>query len=93
MSVDALALWVVLLPFFAAAILGLGLLSGRLDGEPHERLSAGIALWSVAISAGLSLVMLGSSLSGLNRGDLNLGTWLDSGSFTVAIGFSTQGLG
>ncbi|MGR9108811.1 MAG: proton-conducting transporter transmembrane domain-containing protein, partial [Gammaproteobacteria bacterium] len=51
------------------------------------------ALWSVAISAGLSLIMLGSSLSGLNRGDLNLGTWLESGSFTVAIGFSTQGLG
>jgi NADH:ubiquinone oxidoreductase subunit 5 (subunit L)/multisubunit Na+/H+ antiporter MnhA subunit len=88
---DALAVLIPLLPFIAAAVIGLGVLFGFLDGEFRESLTADIALWFVIMSSLLSLTLLGADLMGENRGLFNPGLWLESETLKIPVNFITTG--
>lgn len=90
---DSLVILILLLPLGATMILGLGILFDWLSGEEQESLTAGISLWTVAMSALLSLTLYGAGLFGKNRGAFNLGTWLQSDTFEISVNFITQGIG
>ncbi|MEC4750478.1 proton-conducting transporter membrane subunit [Methylomicrobium sp. Wu6] len=90
---DSLVILIPLLPFSAAAILGLGILFDWLTGEEKEGASAGIALWAVTMSGLLSLTLYGADVLGMNRGSFILGTWLQSDTFEISINFLTHGFG
>ena len=63
--------FVVLIPLFpaiAAAVIGIGHLSGILDGEAGETTTAAIASWAIALSCLLALTLLGGDLLGKNAG-------------------------
>ncbi|HSN23531.1 MAG TPA: proton-conducting transporter membrane subunit, partial [Methylomicrobium sp.] len=90
---DSLVILIPLLPFCAAIVLGVGILFNCLIGERSEGLSSGIALWAVTMSGLLSLTLYGAGMLGINHGSFNLGSWLESETFSVSINFITQGIG
>ncbi|MGR9087942.1 MAG: proton-conducting transporter transmembrane domain-containing protein [Gammaproteobacteria bacterium] len=89
---DGLVVLVPLLPLIAALVIGIGHLFGLLTGVPGEEPTAGIALWSVAMSALLSLSLLTSDMAGHNSGSLNLGLWLASDKLSINVNFITAGI-
>jgi NADH:ubiquinone oxidoreductase subunit 5 (subunit L)/multisubunit Na+/H+ antiporter MnhA subunit len=88
--------WIVtlppLLPTLAAALLGLGLVSGRVRGEASERYTAGLVVGLAALSFLLSLVLAGLRATGLADEYIVLGTWLASGDYRIAASFSADRL-
>jgi NADH:ubiquinone oxidoreductase subunit 5 (subunit L)/multisubunit Na+/H+ antiporter MnhA subunit len=82
------------LPFLAAAILGSGIVAGRLPGEPQEKTTGRIALGTAAVSFLLALVLLYLRCTGQAPEQLELGTWLRSGDYRIAVNFraDTPGL-
>jgi NADH:ubiquinone oxidoreductase subunit 5 (subunit L)/multisubunit Na+/H+ antiporter MnhA subunit len=89
---DALVVLIPLLPLAAAAIIGIGHLSGFISGEADESISADIASWTVSMSALLSLTLMGFDLLGKNSGFYTLGHWLDSDTLNIRINFITGGM-
>ena len=75
---DGLAVLIILLPFIAAVVIGIGYLSGLITGESGEVQTGAVALWSMTMSALLALTLLGADLLSINKGSLNLGAWLSS---------------
>jgi formate hydrogenlyase subunit 3/multisubunit Na+/H+ antiporter MnhD subunit len=88
---DILAVFIPLFPAIAAAIIGIGHLSGLLQGEAGETTTAGIASWAIALSCLSALLLLGSDLSGKNAGSFSTGEWLVSGTLAVHVSFITTG--
>jgi NADH:ubiquinone oxidoreductase subunit 5 (subunit L)/multisubunit Na+/H+ antiporter MnhA subunit len=88
---DALVVLIPLLPFIAAALIGIGQVSGTLSGEASESTTALIASWAISMSCLLAMVLLGADLLGKNTGSLTVGQWLDSGTLNVQVNFITAG--
>ncbi|QSA98281.1 NADH-quinone oxidoreductase subunit L [Methylococcus sp. EFPC2] len=83
---------IILPPFAAALILGLGQLSGRIAGEASERFTRRLSL-----SAGLlSLLAVAAAVLLFLRGELAesmvLGAWLESGRYRIRIEFGFDAL-
>jgi NADH:ubiquinone oxidoreductase subunit 5 (subunit L)/multisubunit Na+/H+ antiporter MnhA subunit len=88
---DALAVLIPLLPFIAAALIGIGHLSGTLDGETSESTTAIIASWAISMSCLLALVLLGADLLEKNTGSFTVGQWLASDTLNIRVNFITTG--
>ena len=88
---DALVVFIPLLPLIAAAIIGIGHLFGILDGEVSETMTAGIAGWAITSSCMLALALLGADLLGLNPDSFSVGQWLGSGNLNIQVTFITAG--
>ena len=88
---DALAVLIPLLPFSAAALIGIGHLSGILEGEASENTTAMIASWAISMSCLLALVLLGADLLGKNTGSFSVGQWLASDTLNIPVNFITTG--
>ena len=88
---DALAVLIPLLPFISAALIGIGHLSGILNGEASEGTTAVIATWAISMSCLLALVLLGADLLGKNTGLFSAGQWLTSDTLNIRVNFITTG--
>ncbi|MEI6069641.1 MAG: proton-conducting transporter membrane subunit [Methylococcaceae bacterium] len=88
---DALVVLIPLLPFIAAALIGIGQLSGALRGAASESTTAIIAMWTISMSCLLALVLLGADLLNKNTGQLNVGQWLSSDTLSIQVNFITTG--
>jgi NADH:ubiquinone oxidoreductase subunit 5 (subunit L)/multisubunit Na+/H+ antiporter MnhA subunit len=88
---DALVVFVPLLPFIAAVIIGMGQLSGLLNGEASEGKTAIIATWAISMSCLLALVLLTADLTQENTGSMQIGQWLSSDSLNISVNFITTG--
>ena len=88
---DALAVLIPLLPFIAAAIIGIGHFSGMLNGEAGESPTAFIANWAISMSCLLALALLVADILGKNTGSFNAGQWLTSDTLNISVNFITTG--
>lgn len=88
---DALVVLLPLLPFIAAAVIGIGNLSGFLSGEAGESKTASIATWANVLSCFLALALLGGDLMGRNTGLFSVGQWLGSHDLNIQVTFITTG--
>jgi NADH:ubiquinone oxidoreductase subunit 5 (subunit L)/multisubunit Na+/H+ antiporter MnhA subunit len=88
---DALVVLIPLLPFIAAALIGIGHCSGTLNGETSESTTAIIASWAICMSCLLALVLLGADLLEKNTGSFYLGQWLASDTLSIQVNFITTG--
>ncbi len=88
---DALVILIPLLPFIAATLIGIGHLSGILNGEASESTTAIIASWAISMSCLLALVLLGADLLGKNTGLFSAGQWLASDTLNITVNFITTG--
>ena len=88
---DALVVLIPLLPFIAATLIGIGHLSGTLNGEARESATAIIASWAISMSCLLALVLLGADLLEKNTGSFNIGEWLTSDTLNIQVNFITMG--
>lgn len=88
-----LAWLVVLLPLLAALWIAIKSLAGRGVGEAGERTTERAALWSLAGSLTLLLLIDLQALLTMAPGQLVYGVWLESGTLQVAISFTLDGLG
>ena len=88
---DALVVLIPLLPFIAAALIGIGHLSRTLNGEASESTTAIIASWTISMSCLLALVLLGADLLGKNTGSFSVGQWLASDTLNISVNFITTG--
>jgi NADH:ubiquinone oxidoreductase subunit 5 (subunit L)/multisubunit Na+/H+ antiporter MnhA subunit len=80
------------LPILAAAVIGIGVISGRITGEPGERPTAILAVGAAFISLILTIVAIGCRQAGLMSDHVVLGTWLSSGDYVVNISFALSSL-
>ena len=82
--------WLVpVLPWLAAAWIGIGWLSGRNRGETGERGTARVASGAALLSLLLLLVLAGQALwHGAAPGQVVLGQWLASGEYQILISFT-----
>ena len=88
---DALVFLIPLMPFIAAALIGLGHLLGIINGEAGESTTTDIATWAISMSSLLALTLLGADLLDKNTGSYSIGRWLDSDTLHVQINFITGG--
>jgi NADH:ubiquinone oxidoreductase subunit 5 (subunit L)/multisubunit Na+/H+ antiporter MnhA subunit len=88
---DALVVFIPLLPLLAGIIVGLGIVCGVLTGEDKESLATDISLWAITMSCLLSLVTLGADLLGKNSGTFEAGEWLKCDSLVVSVNFISAG--
>jgi NADH:ubiquinone oxidoreductase subunit 5 (subunit L)/multisubunit Na+/H+ antiporter MnhA subunit len=89
--VDLIVILIPLLPFTAAAAIGVGHLVGWLEGESGETTTTDIANWAIILSALLTLALLGGDLLGKNAGSFSVGQWLGSDTLNIRINFITTG--
>jgi NADH:ubiquinone oxidoreductase subunit 5 (subunit L)/multisubunit Na+/H+ antiporter MnhA subunit len=76
-----------LLPFLAALVIGLAAVAGWLDEERHERTTGYLALGAAAASFVFTLALLWLRVTGDAPEQMELGTWLQSGAYRIAINF------
>ncbi|NOT12447.1 MAG: hypothetical protein HOP23_11545 [Methylococcaceae bacterium] len=88
---DALVVLIPLLPLLAAAIIGIGHLSGLLTGEGSENTTADIAVWAITLSCLHTLILLGADILAKNTGAFSVGQWLVSDSLIIRLNFITTG--
>lgn len=88
---DALVVLIPLLPFIAAALIGVGQVSGILSGESGENTTEVIATWTASMSCLLAAVLMGADLLGLNTGSFSVGQWLSSDTLNIRVNFITTG--
>lgn len=81
------------LPILAAILIGLGLCTGRIEGEPSERLTARLAVGSAALAFWLAALVAGLRLAGQLPEHVVLGTWLASGDYRIEVSFTADRLG
>ena len=65
---DFLVVFIPLLPFIAAAIIGFGYLFNRIDGVQSERITAVIAKSAITLSCLLAIALLAADLMAMNSG-------------------------
>lgn len=80
------------LPMLAALVIGIGIVSGRIEGEPGERPTSNIAVGMTALSFILAIVAFGGHRAGLVSEQVVLGTWLSSDDYLVNVSFAPDGL-
>lgn len=83
-----LAELIILPPFFAALVLAVGLLSGRVAGEAQERFTSRLALTAALLSLGSLTTATGLRLTDRMAEFLTLGNWLQSGTYRIQLSFS-----
>ncbi len=88
---DNLVVLIPLFPLLAAAIIGVGHLSGMLNGEGSENTTAAISIGAITLSCLLALVLLCADLLGKNTGSFGIGQWLGSGTLRIQVNFITSG--
>lgn len=88
---DALVVLIPLLPLIAAALIGIGQLSGVLVGEASENTTADIAVWAITLSCLQAMILLGADFLDKNAGFFSTGQWLVSGSLNIRLNFITTG--
>ncbi|MGZ5056588.1 MAG: proton-conducting transporter transmembrane domain-containing protein, partial [Methylobacter sp.] len=88
---DALVVLIPLMPLASALAIGIGHLSGLINGEASESRTADIAGWTITMSCLLALTLLGADLLGKNAGFYNLGHWLNSDTLDIQINFISGG--
>jgi formate hydrogenlyase subunit 3/multisubunit Na+/H+ antiporter MnhD subunit len=88
---DALVIFILLMPLVAAAAIGIGHLFGVISGEAGESTTADIATWAITMSSLLALTLLAADLLGKNTGSYAAGHWLDSDTLDVQLNFITSG--
>ena len=84
-------IWLPLLPLIAAALIGVGQLSGVLSGETSENTTFEIAYGLISLSCLQGLILLGSDWLEVNRGFFSIGPWLSSGTLSIRVNFVTSG--
>lgn len=90
---DALVIFIPLLPLTAAMVIGAGCLFGWLAGEADETITSDIASGAIALSSLLALVLLGADLLGHNKGGFSAGQWLGSDTLDIRMNFISTGFG
>lgn len=88
---DFLVVFIPLLPFIAAAIIGFGYLFNRIDGVQSERITAVIAKSAITLSCLLAIALLAADLMAMNSGIFIVGQWLSSGSLSIKLNFISTG--
>lgn len=88
---DALTVFIPLLPLLAALIIGLGHFFGVLQGESKESLTADISLWTLTLACLMALVVAGAELLGNNTGLFVVGDWLRCENVVVSVSFISTG--
>ncbi|MDO9469161.1 MAG: proton-conducting transporter membrane subunit [Nitrosomonas sp.] len=88
---DFLVVFIPLLPFIAAAIIGFGYLFNRIDGVQSERITAVIAKSTITLSCLLAIALLAADLMAMNSGIFIVGQWLSSGSLSIKLNFISTG--
>jgi len=91
--VDALVIFIPLLPLMAAAVIGVGCLFGWLAGEAGETITVDIANWAITLASLLALILLGADLLGQNTGTFSAGQWLGSDTLDIRMNFISTGFG
>ena len=81
------------LPFLAALLIGGGAVTGWLDGERCEKTTGRIALGAAAISFFLALALLYLRSTNQIPEQMELGTWLTSGAYRIALNFRADAPG
>ncbi|MDP3330394.1 MAG: hypothetical protein Q8S55_00120, partial [Methylococcaceae bacterium] len=89
---DALVVFIPLMPLLAALIIGLGNLFKVIDGEHRETVTADVATWTLSMSLLLALTLLGADLLGNNDGYFIVGQWLTSDTLNIDLNFITSGI-
>ena len=89
---DALAVFIPLLPLLAALLLGMGHFFGLLQGEAKESLVADISLWLMTLTCLMAFTLWGADSLGQNTGSYLLGDWLRSDTWAIPINFISTGL-
>lgn len=88
---DALAVLIPLIPFFAAFIIGIGNWLGWVADEKSETFTAMVANWAITMACLLALVVFSADCFGKNSGRFTAGTWLASDTFKISFSFLTSG--
>ncbi|SES74214.1 NADH-Ubiquinone oxidoreductase (complex I), chain 5 N-terminus [Nitrosomonas marina] len=88
---DYLVIFIPLLPFVAAAIIGFGHLFNQISGQKGEARSADIAKNAIYLSCVAAIALLVADLMGHNEGSLTAVRWLDSGNLEIELNFITSG--
>lgn len=88
---DALVVLIPLLPFIAAALIGIAHFLGVLTGEARENITADIANGAIILSCMMALTLMGADLLGLNTGAFSVGQWLGSDTLNIRVNFITTG--
>jgi len=89
---DALVVFIPLMPLLAALIIGLGNLFNVIHGEHRETVTADVATWTLSMSMLLALTLLGADLLGNNDGYFIVGQWLTSDTLNIDLNFITSGI-
>lgn len=88
---DALAVLIPLMPLSAAAIIGVGHLSGIIKGERHEAFTSLTVVWTISMACLLTLALWVADFLQKNNGDFILGLWLESENLKIDFSFVTTG--
>lgn len=89
--------WLILLPplspLLAAALTGLGLISGKIHGETSERPTARLVTNALLLSLLSAALITALRAQSLIPKHIVLGTWLASGDYQIFTSFTADGLG
>ena len=88
---DALVVLIPLIPFLAAALIGIGHLFEVIKGEASETFTALTATWAISMSCLLALALLGADMLHRNNGTFTVGLWLDSDTLNIVLNFISTG--
>ncbi len=88
---DFLIVLILLLPFLAAGVVGVGMLLGWIAGEKSESTTSAIAIGSASLSVILAFTLLVADLTGNNAGTYGMGQWLHSDLLDIEFNFITSG--
>jgi len=88
---DAVVILLPLLPLLAAAVIGIGYVSGALGKEASENTTADIVGGAVIMSCLLALILLVADLMGKNIGAFSIGQWLGSDTLNIRVNFISTG--
>lgn len=88
---DPLVLLIPLLPFLAAASIGIGHALGLLEGQKGEQITADLAVWPVVLSFFMALALLVGDGFGSVQGQFSVGRWLASDVLDIHINFVSSG--
>jgi NADH:ubiquinone oxidoreductase subunit 5 (subunit L)/multisubunit Na+/H+ antiporter MnhA subunit len=83
--------WVPLLPFLTGLLIGVLHFGQWLDGERHEKITARMSVWSMAVSTLLVLSYLIADLSGMQVDAKVYGSWLSNSRFSIDFSLQSSG--
>ena len=88
---DYLAIFIPLMPFVAAAIIGFGHIFNYIAGQQGESMTADIAKNAIYLSCFAAIALLIADLADMNEGKVVAMQWLGSGDLIAEISFITTG--